>query len=286
VLRARVERANLEPLVIQTQNDHELALLDLKRLINVPIQQPLKLVTTVDAAQVETLVAQIEGVQGDGSERPSLRAAELVAKARRDGIAVARADLLPTISVFLQSGYQAFPTENRFPFDRGQLVPTACAPGSSATLCTRQNGGWFSDRTIGVNISWAIFDGLRSKSNLDVAQAQARTAELQLAQQRETIAMEVARTRANFDRARSLFAARKQNSGEAEEAFRLASLRFTRGLSTQLDVSAAQLALLTAQTNEARATYELYTASGELARALGKPIPGVGDLNAPARNTR
>jgi outer membrane protein TolC len=287
VLRARVDRANLEPLVIQTSNDHELALLDLKRLINVPIRQPLKLLTTIDAARVEELAAEIAGQPGDGGQRPALHAAELTARARRDAVAVARADLLPTVSVFLQSGYQAFPVENRFPFDRGRIISATCPTGSDPTRsCTAQNGGWFSDRTFGVNINWPLFDGLRAKSNLNVAQAQARSADLQLAQQREAIAIEVARSRANFDRARSLFAARRQNSGEAEEAFRLASLRFSRGLSTQLDVSAAQLALLTAQTNEARATYELYTPSGELARALGKPIPGVGDLDSPARDTR
>ncbi|HJQ22219.1 MAG TPA: TolC family protein, partial [Gemmatimonadaceae bacterium] len=62
-------------------------------------------------------------------------------------------------------------------------------------------------------------------------------------------------------------------STEAQEAFRLASLRFSRGLSTQLEVSDAQLALLTAESGEARASYDLYLATADLARALGRPIP-------------
>jgi hypothetical protein len=61
--------------------------------------------------------------------------------------------------------------------------------------------------------------------------------------------------------------------GEADEAFRLASLRFNRGLGTQLDVSDAQLALATARTDEARATYDVYLASATLARSLGRPLP-------------
>ena len=52
-----------------------------------------------------------------------------------------------------------------------------------------------------------------------------------------------------------------------------ATLRFSRGLSTQLEVSDAQLALLTAQTNALRATYDVYLAAAEQARALGRPIP-------------
>jgi HlyD family secretion protein len=106
-----------------------------------------------------------------------------------------------------------------------------------------------------------------------LAQAQARVAELQLQQQRESVAVDVARARAELRRSRAAYAARQQNSLEAQEAFQLASLRFSRGLSTQLEVSDAQLALLTAQSTEARATYDLFLASADLARALGRPIP-------------
>ena len=38
----------------------------------------------------------------------------------------------------------------------------------------------------------------------------------------------------------------------------------------------AQLALLTAQTNALRATFDVYLAAAELDRALGRPIPLLG----------
>lgn len=138
---------------------------------------------------------------------------------------------------------------------------------------------------MGIRFDWALFDGLRTKGNLDLAQANARVADLQLAQERETVALEVAEARAGFQRAKSLFEARKQNSAEAAEALRLATLRFARGLSTQLEVQDAQIAVMQAQTNEARAIYDYYLASAELARALGEPIPLPGGTAAtPSRN--
>jgi outer membrane protein TolC len=70
-----------------------------------------------------------------------------------------------------------------------------------------------------------------------------------------------------------VFEARQQTVADAKEAFDLASLRFERGLSTQLEVSDAQLALLTAQSTEARATFDLFLANAELARSLGRPVP-------------
>jgi outer membrane protein TolC len=108
---------------------------------------------------------------------------------------------------------------------------------------------------------------------VDLAQAQARLAELQLRQAKEAVSVDAARARAELRRSAAVFAARRQNSQEAEEAFHLAELRYTRGLSTQLEVSDAQVAWLTAQSTEARATYDLFLAAADLSRALGRPIP-------------
>jgi outer membrane protein TolC len=272
VLRARVERANLEPLVIQARNDRELALLDLKRLVNVGIDRPIALTSQIDQDAVAAVLASNEDTTSV-PDRAAIRSAELNLAARRLGVSVARADYFPTLSVFFQQGYQAFPPIGfGFPTTRGQLTADACPVGSPAgRLC--QNGGFFSDRQMGLNISFPVFDGFRVRSNVDLASAQARVAELQLQVQRESVALDVARARAELRRARASYAARQQNSAEAQEAFNLASLRFTRGLSTQLEVSDAQLALLTARSTEARATYDLFLASADVARALGRPIP-------------
>ena len=192
--------------------------------------------------------------------------------ARREGIRMARAELLPTVSLNFQTGFQAFPPRGSgFPSTRGFTSTAFCPNPGGTQVC--QNGGWFEDRSAGLQLSFPVFDGLRAKGNIDLAQAQHRLAELQLRQTREQVTLEVARARAELDRARADFAARGQTAAEADEAFRLATLRFSRGLSTQLEVSDAQLALLTAQTGEARATINLYLAAAERARALGRTIP-------------
>ena len=272
VLRARVERANIEPLAIQSQSDRELAVLELKRVLNLPVERPIALVSRIDAAAAAALLVSMDD-SSFVAERAAIRSAELSLAARQLGIRVARADFFPTLTAFFQSGYQAFPPPGQgFPTTRGTLDNANCPTGASPTLRC-QNGGFFSDRQAGLNVSVPIFDGFRVKSNVDLARAQARLAEIQLHQQREAVSIDVARSRAELRRARAVFAARQQNSAEADEAFRLASLRFARGLSTQLEVSDAQLALLTAQGTEARATYDLILASADLARALGRPIP-------------
>ena len=281
VLRARVERANIEPLTISAQSDRELALLDLKRVLNLPVSQPVELVSRIDPAFAAALLASIDDTI-TVAQRAAVRSAELNLAARQLGVRVARADYFPTLTAFFQTGYQAFPPPGQgFPTTRGSLSPVNCAPNAPTTQRC-QNGGFFSDRQAGLNFSVPVFDGFRVRSNVDLARAQARLAELQLQQQREAVSLDAARARAELRRARAVFAARQQNAAEADEAFRLATLRYARGLSTQLEVSDAQLALLTAQSTEARATYDLVLASADLARALGRPIPLPSAASAPS----
>lgn len=269
ILRARVERSNLEPLVVQARSDYDLAMLELKRLTNIPPEREVVLTTSLDATSVQPLLVALENDANAVANRPSVLAAEMLARARRDAIGIARADLLPTVSIFFQTGYLALPISG-LPSGLGEVRTIGCPQGTN-NRCT--NGGWFEDRSLGVNVSWALFDGLRTKGNIDLAQAQARIASIQLAQEREAVAVEVAFARANVERARAQFVARQLSVSEADEAFKLASLRFSRGLDTQIEVSDAQLAMLTAQTNEARAIFDLVLASTDLARALGRPLP-------------
>jgi outer membrane protein TolC len=271
LLRARVERANIEPLVIQARNEQELAVLELKRVLNIPVEQPLVLTSTLDAAAATTLFASLEDTTAMPA-RAAVRSAELEVRARDQGVRIARADLWPTVTFSIQNGYQAFPPPGMgFPTQFGQSSPTFCPETNATRSC--QNGGWFEDRSLALTLSWPVFDGFRTKANVDLAEAQRRLAELELQQTREAVTIEVARARAELRRVRALFQAQQQNAAEAREAFGLATLRFARGLSTQLEVSDAQFALLTAQTNEARTTFDIYLAGAELARALGRPVP-------------
>jgi outer membrane protein TolC len=271
VLRARVTRANIEPLALQAQSDREIGLYDVKRLLDLPMDRPLALTTTLDTSTVVAIVRAAAADTAADAIRGIVRSAELSLLARRDGIRVARADFFPQVSATFNFGFLALPTVNGFPDRFGSTSGLFCVPPSTTRVC--QNNGFFPDRNFSVTVSWPLFDGLRAKGNLDLASTQARIAEVTLHQQREQAALDLARARAEFERSRLAYAARAQNASEAEEAFQLASLRFSRGLSTQLEVADAQVALLTARSTEARATYDLYLSAAELARVRGRPIP-------------
>ncbi|MBL8981888.1 MAG: TolC family protein [Gemmatimonadetes bacterium] len=271
VLRSRVERANLEPQVLAARNAVELAAIELRRILNVPVTTSLVLTSTLDTAGLRAIGATVSADSATNPLRSSERAAQSTLEARREGIRVARADLMPTITAFFQTGYTALPSSNGFPTVWGRTSLSYCTVPNPARVC--QNNGWFEDRNFGLQVAWPLFDGLRSKGNIDLAQAQTKLAQLQLDQERERVGVERARTWAEFRRAEAAFAAQRENASQAEEAWKIAALRFERGLSTQLEVADAQLLLLTARTNAARASTEFYLASADLARARGLPIP-------------
>lgn len=272
VLRLKVERANLEPALVQAQNDSALAVLNLRRLVNVPAEQPLHLTSELDTVALQSLLARVDTTPGTGTVRAAVRAAELTLTAREAGVRVARADLFPSVTATLTSGFLALPASNGFPTRIGTANNANCPAGSAATrIC--QNNGWFADRNFGFQVSWPIFDGLRTKSNIDNARALVDQSQVQLALVREAVATEAAAARAEFARARTLYDARKQTVAEASEAYQLAVLRNTRGVGTTLDVSDAQLNLVRAEVNAARAIYDVFLAAADLARATGRPIP-------------
>ncbi|HYW49994.1 MAG TPA: TolC family protein [Gemmatimonadaceae bacterium] len=272
VLRLKVERANLEPALVQAQNDSAIALLNLRRLVNVPQQRPMVLTSELDTLALQRLVATVDTSPGVGEVRAAVRAAELTRTAREAGVRVARADLFPSITATLTSGFLALPGSNGLPTSLGRTSPDNCPPGSAAgRVC--QNNGWFTDRNFGFQVSWPIFDGLRTKANIENARAQVDQSTVQLALVREQVALEGAAARAEFARARTLFDARRETVAEASEAYELSVLRNTRGVGTVLDVSDAQFNLVSAQVNAARAIYDVFLAAAELARATGRPIP-------------
>ena len=271
VLHARVQRANIEPLVFQSRNDRDNALLDLKRLLDLPMDRPVALTTVLDTGTIRAIVNASVADAAPEPVRGTVRSAELALMARTDAVRVARGSLMPTVNMNFNYGYLALPTKNGFPNRLGATAGEFCSPPSTTRLC--QNSGFFADRSFGFTVNWALFDGFLTKSNIEIASAQRSIAETNLHQQREAASLDIARARAEFDRARASWNARGQTSAEAEESFQLAALRFKSGLSTQLEVTDSQFAMLTAQSNEIRALFDVYLATAELARVRGRPIP-------------
>ena len=244
LLRARVDYENRDPPVVQSANAAELALLELKRLVNIPADLPTVLTTRQGPGMVEVdqqLLADL--VQ----ERPILHAAHETVLMRQAAISVYSGQRLPSLRLVGNLGFQAYPMD---------VAP----PGFQ---------DWREDWSISLAASWTPFDGFRTRGQIAQARAQLQQAEAEEAQVREGLEVALAAAMAEYRMARAQIEAREQTVAMAERALELADSRFANGLSTQLEVSDAALLLDEARVNRVQAMYDYIKALAQLERLSG-----------------
>ncbi len=244
LLRARVDLENRDPVVVQAENGANLALLELKRLVNLPAEQPLRLTSEIDPSLVEVDEAELHRLV---LERPLLRAAQEAIGMREQAVRIAKGDRLPTVAFQGNMGWQGYP-ENPLP------------PGW---------GEWRKDWSVGLAVSVPLFDGFRTRGRIDQAQADLVVAHVEEAQLREGLALQTEAALAEYRSSRAQILARRETVALAERSLELAEARFASGLSTQLEVSDAALLLDQARVNEAQALFDSAQALAQLERLSG-----------------
>ena len=250
LLRAQVDAANQEPAVVAARNGLDIATLEVKRILNLPANQPLILMTSLDSPDATIPVVVTDSLAGP--DRPGLAAADATVRVQEQYLKVARADRWPTLAATTTYNEQAFPS-------------------NVSPVGAQFFQGWNGE----VKLSFPIFVGFRTAGKVDQARADLARAEAQRDQMYRQVDLQVAQARAEVDRARALLAARHQTVRQGQRAQHLASVRYTNGMATQLDVSDARVAALQAEVNEVQATRDYFVALAQLERALGRPVPVV-----------
>jgi outer membrane protein len=247
VLRARVERDNLDPPIIEARNARRLADLNLKRLINVDAARPIVATTPIDPVLADL---DREALRAAMRRRSALQALDEVVAAREGAVRLARANRLPSIDLSGNFSFQAFP-DSPIPFD----------------------ANWRRDWAVTVQMSVPIFTGARIGGEIGQAQAELQQARLERSLVAEGLEIELEAALGEFEAARAQIEARRATVGQARRALELAELRFRTGLATQLEISDARLLLQQSQLNEAQALSAYITALARLERAGGGEIP-------------
>ena len=247
-MRAEVALENLRPELVEAQNSAALAVLDLKRLIDIPLNQPVVLTTALTAPSAAELANPQVDAQAVLTRRAAVQAAERQVEIRRQQVRLARGALLPSVSVSMNYGRQIFPSDV-FRFS-GQE--------------------WRTDWNASVNVSVPIFSGFRRQAEIDQARITLEQERLRLGQLRESVQLQFEQARGERERAAATIAARQRTVDQAQRVHDLTVLRYERGLATQLEVTDARLALLQARTNLVQATTDFYIAEATVARSLGR----------------
>ncbi|MDX2188092.1 MAG: TolC family protein [Opitutaceae bacterium] len=249
VLRAEVALANAQPGLIRARNGFRIAIDQLRQSMGyiAPATSEAQKVPTFEGTLSYTpgTYELVSSLRLALENRPELKRLEAIVGARDAAIKNARSDYLPNLAVI--GGYQ---------WRKSGLSERA----------RESLDGW----TVGLQSSWAIFDGRATAGRVAQARSRFQQAKLSTAQARLSIEVEVRQAVSRCQEAAELADAAQKVVAQADEALRLADARYAAGTATQLDVLTARVALTESRTNQLQANYSYLVAQAELRRATGQ----------------
>ena len=259
--RAKQQRENARADDINASNNYESARIELCRLLRFPPETPIELsgsledgLPTLEETRIALNEEEAEArVQGVLSARPDYAALKHAVDVQKQQITVARAGLLPSVTV--ESGY-------RFAYDW-------------TGIDSSDDNQW----TAAIVLDIPVFDGGATSGNVRAAKANLQTAKNNLQAQEETIRAELADTWLTLQNSLESTLAARSNVSLAEDSLNYAENGYREGVNTQLDVLDARNELTEAHLLLAENLNSSRIALANCWKAKGIMIPESMNLN-------
>ncbi len=248
VLRAEVEVANARPRLIRARNSHRIAKNNLANVLGYDLPSsvwediPLNLTTALEETPYK--IDLQNALNQALTNRTDLAANRKALLAREEDVKFAKAANLPSLQGFV--GYDV----------RNSILTDDISV---------EKHGWVA----GAQVSWDIFDGLRTQGRVEEARARVDQAEIAIDELRRRIELDVRTAFTNFNEAREVLDSNRKVLEQAAEALRLATSRYSAGTGTQLDVLSAQTALTDARSTQVQALRDYQVAVARFERVVG-----------------
>ncbi|TAE22190.1 MAG: hypothetical protein EAZ92_16095 [Candidatus Kapaibacterium sp.] len=247
-LRAFVAVENLRPMLTKIQNGTNLARAALAISLGLNSAQNLALTDSLTlAAKPEAQRSLQNEVPTALATRPDVKQLSLQRDLSAAELASNQAAYLPSLAAFGQ--YQIVSQADNFDFSK-QMFPQSSF--------------------LGIQVNVPIFNGFRTDSRVQQSMISKIQAEKRLDFVKSVIGTEIQLAEASYNEAAQRILAQERTVQAAERSLRLIRSRFQQGLSKQLEVSDADLALAQAKANYSQAIYDILVAEADIAKALGK----------------
>jgi outer membrane protein TolC len=247
VLQAKVRLGNTRLQSITAKNNEELARARLASLLNLPMDEAFDVESSLESEVVEPdLDKEVEYML---AHRADLQAGRNRLLAAEDGLTATENGRWPSIAggVSYRWSDRAFPDNANF---------------------FKNEYSW----GLGVQLSWNIFDGFATKSNIQQAKAERRIVEQELKQAKLDAILEVKQLSLVLKEAEERIRVSEETVSQAQENVKLAEERYRVGAGTILETIEAAVALQVAQGNLVDATCDHLIAKADLLRATGRAV--------------
>ena len=252
-LQARVSRDNQVPQVIQSRSRRQEAYLRLKQLLNVPLEDDVRLTTTLEEQPAR--FANPTDLSTDA--RAPVRQAQEEVNADQSLLTGARAERLPTISLSSRYSPVAYPANG---------VP--------------QYGDFREDWTVSLSLSIPILTGGRIVGDQLVARGNLSEAKARLKQAREAADLDVRTSQLDLGDAMAILKSNESTVDQAKRGYEIAQIRFREGISSQIELQNARLLFEQAEVNRAQSLRNVQVARARLALIRDLPLTAAGSQAA------
>ena len=270
-LSAAVEVSNLETTLLQAQIAEEAAKDNLKLLLGIPPTDTIRLRGTLEAAMSPAYLVDSEEASAVTalSRRPDLKQAEIGVQLERIQLRVATSEYIPTISAFANFNLLGNIPDNRFTYSSVNGDPFQF---TSAERGYFDDAYWDRSTSVGLSLTWNVFNGLASHRRVQQRKIAVQKAENDLEFLTRSIRIEIDQNLRNLRAAHRRMQTQQQNLENARLNFDYAETRLREGVATPLEVREASDQLDQTQLNYLQAIHDVLVAQSTYEAAIGKPV--------------
>ncbi len=239
LLTAQTTLSNAQQQLSSSRNTLALAVVNLNNLIGIAPSTRI----TLSEPQAPPLDQKFDAdrlTQSAFRFRPEIKQSENNVLIARRLIKLAGSSLLPSFSIVGTGNYNGH-----------------VASGSNSTM------------SLSAVLGIPLYDGGATRAKVTEAQSDLRSQQITRDQLRQNVSVEILQALSNINDAQTRAASATVGAAQAQEALRLANVRYQNGIGTILDVVNADAQLSQARTNSLNAQYDYQTSLAQLTRGIG-----------------
>jgi outer membrane protein TolC len=246
-LSAQVEVEKIKPNVLQAEYTYQTALNFLKSILNLSPDDSIEVIGSIESFFINKTLPQLDSYLVENTF--TLKKLGLQKQIADKNIMLQRWGHFPSLIAF--GNYQIQTQAEDYNFNAYR---------------------WVKSASVGLTLSFPIFSGFGVKSRVEQAEIQYKQLEETINYTKKQIDIAITNTKNRMATALEKIEAQKLNREKARVNYRIAEVRYNEGISTQLEISNANLNLLSAELGYAQSIYEYLVAQAELEFYLNKSI--------------